>query len=347
MESGTNLAVLLNALEERNTFVESILQNIPIGIAVNKIDDGKTIVINKRFSEIYGWPESDLSDVSNFFKNLYPDEAYRNEIMGKVMCDIQSGDPARMAWDNITITTCCGEKRVINAKNIPLYDQNLMISTVMDVTNEHKQAAEIRRTKANQDALINGIEDMIWSVDPNLNLIAANDAFLEIMEAVTGKIVREGEPVLQKEFGEERLDKWRQYYERALKGERFTVNAQPHNPAHQTIRYSVISLSPMVNEAGTIFGVACHSKDVTQDTFNILALKQNELRIMQQNEQLMEIALINAHEIRRPVASILGLVHLLKDTNETEPTRELLQYLEMAANELDTIIKRIVDKTSA
>ncbi len=346
MKAETKQAHLLKALEERNTFIETILQNLPIGIAVNKIDDGKATVINKRFSEIYGWPDSDLTDVSSFFKKLYPDEAYRNEIMNRVMDDIRLADPEQMAWNNVTVTTRSGEKRVVNSKNIPLYDQNLMISTVMDVTNEYKQAEEIHRTKANLDALINCIQDMIWSVDTNMNLITANYSFLEMVESITGEPMREGDCVLFKEFGEERLNKWQQYYERALKGERFNVNNEHYNPIKHTIRYSSIALSPMIHDKGDIFGVACFSKDITQNILNINELKQNELRITQQNEQLTEIAEINAHEIRRPVASILGLTLLLKETGDIESAKEILQHLETTTEELDAIIRRIVDKTS-
>jgi PAS domain S-box-containing protein len=347
MATETDKTKLLKALEERNAFIETILQNLPIGIAVNKIDDGKATAINKRFNEIYGWPDQDLSDVSGFFNNLYPDEAYRNEIMGKVMGDIQSGDPERMVWNNVIITTRTGEKRIVNAKNIPLYDQNLMISTVLDVTKEYQQANEIRRTKTNQGALINGIQDMIWSVDANLHLITANYSFMEMVKSLTGEIIVEGDSVLLKEFGDERLSKWKRNYERVFNGEQFNINNEHYNPITRATRYSSISLSPMINDDGDIFGVACYSQDITQNTLNILELKQRESLITQQNEQLSEIAQINAHEIRRPVASILGLIHLLKESGETESTNELLQYLETAAEELDAIIKRIINKTSA
>jgi PAS domain S-box-containing protein len=79
---------------------------------------------------------------------------------------------------------------------------------------------------------------------------------------------------------------------------------------------------------------------------DITVLKQNELRIMQQKDQLMEIAMINAHEIRRPVATILGLIPLLdKNSIIDEENLEVLNHLEATTHELDTVIKRIIDKT--
>ncbi|HBX64916.1 MAG TPA: hypothetical protein DEG32_01665, partial [Balneolaceae bacterium] len=121
-------------LKERNDFIETTLENLPIGVAVNSIDAGETTLINKRFSEIYGWPKETLTDVNSFFEHVYPDEKYRKNMIEMVTADLSSKNPERMNWEGVKITTKTGEKKIINAKNIPVYDQNLMISTVVDVT---------------------------------------------------------------------------------------------------------------------------------------------------------------------------------------------------------------------
>ena len=79
---------------------------------------------------------------------------------------------------------------------------------------------------------------------------------------------------------------------------------------------------------------------------DITQMKENELRVLQQNEKLTEIALINAHEIRKPVATILGLVQLIdEDVLKTADDRQVLTHLKASAAELDEVIKRIIDKT--
>ena len=287
MKAQNDRGKLVKELEERNAVIKTVLQNIPVGIAVNKIDDGKVTVVNKRFSEIYGWTADDLTDIAGFFSKMYPDEAYRKEIMGRLMNDIQSGDPARMSWNGITITTQAGEKRVVNLKNIPLDDQNLMISTVLDVTPEFNQATEIRRTKANYEALINGTQDSVWSVDTELRIITANHSFLEMVKTITGRHVKAGDSVLVEVFDKEQLAKWQLYYERALKGERFTIKDQYYDPVKRTVEYSLISLSPMFNEENVLFGVACYSKDITRDTLNLLALEKTKADL----EKIMDSSL--------------------------------------------------------
>ena len=51
--------------------------------------------------------------------------------------------PTRMHWENIPVPNATGEIRYINAMNIPLLEQNLMVSTVQDVT--ERVRAELAR----------------------------------------------------------------------------------------------------------------------------------------------------------------------------------------------------------
>ena len=136
-----------NELGERNKYIETILDNLSIGVAVNKFDEGNATYINKKFEKIYGWPKEELADISNFFEKVYPDKQYRETIQQKITKDIESGDPSKMQWENIEITTQKGEKRVILAQNIPLFEQNLMISTVQDVTEMISVQRELERSK--------------------------------------------------------------------------------------------------------------------------------------------------------------------------------------------------------
>jgi PAS domain S-box-containing protein len=146
-------------------FIETTLENLPIGIAVNKINDGSVTFMNKQFYETYGWPKQDLINVINFFKKVYPDVSYREQIMQQVGSDMSSKDPERMIWEGITITTKTGEERIINAKNIPIYDQNLMISTVVDVTEKFNALKNLQLSNERYHYATLATSDAIWDWD--------------------------------------------------------------------------------------------------------------------------------------------------------------------------------------
>ncbi len=126
------------ALSEKTQFIQTVMDNLPIGVALNKTDDGSAIYMNRRFEEIYGWDGDEIKGVNDFFEKVYPDEVYREKIMSAIIEDLSSGDASRMHWENNTITRKDGSNAIVNAVNIPLPEQNIMVSTVMDVTSERK-----------------------------------------------------------------------------------------------------------------------------------------------------------------------------------------------------------------
>ncbi len=83
----------------------------------------------------------------------------------------------------------------------------------------------------------------------------------------------------------------------------------------------------------------------------VLALDINdrllaEKRILAQNQKLREIAHLQSHNVRRPVASIMGLVNLFDRTNpENELNGVVIDKLDVVCRELDGTIHQIVEKT--
>jgi len=284
---------LVSELKERNVFIETILKNIPIGVAVNRIDSEKLTLMNKQFSEAYGWDENDFEDVKSFFSKVYPDESYRQEIAGKVMADIDSRDITRMQWNGISVTTKSGGQRIVNARNIPIYSQNLMISTVCDVTEEVRKTEEIKRIKTSQEALINGNNDFIWSVDRDMRLITQNKRYIQFVELLNGKAIAEGDDALFEGLGPKGIADWREYYKRGLAGERFTTKTSAYDEINGIWRYGLVSINPMYNAENEVFGVSCYVKDVTDETLNLIELQRtkSELEKIMQSSQDMIISL--------------------------------------------------------
>lgn len=140
-------------LKEEKLFIELTLDNLPIGIAVHRTDTGQRTFMNKNFAGVYGWPVEQLTDVDTFFNCIYPDPEYRRAIKSQIVADIESGDPERMRWSNIEITTESGEKRIVNALNIPVPHKNLMISTVDDITEKYYAQQIVLESKNQLEAL--------------------------------------------------------------------------------------------------------------------------------------------------------------------------------------------------
>jgi PAS domain S-box-containing protein len=79
---------------------------------------------------------------------------------------------------------------------------------------------------------------------------------------------------------------------------------------------------------------------------DVTAKKNYEAEVTRQNEILRLIAWKQSHEVRRPVANILGVLNLLENKlSHAIDERELMRHLRLSANELDDIIRSIVRLT--
>jgi PAS domain S-box-containing protein len=77
---------------------------------------------------------------------------------------------------------------------------------------------------------------------------------------------------------------------------------------------------------------------------NITLRKEKEEEVNRQNAKLREIAWISSHEIRRPVASIMGLMYLMNLTDDLKEREELMAMVNQCTEELDQIVHTINDK---
>ena len=77
---------------------------------------------------------------------------------------------------------------------------------------------------------------------------------------------------------------------------------------------------------------------------DISKLKQSANQILKQNRRLREIATINSHHIRKPLANVLGIISALQYA-DSEQVSELLSMLDESGQELDKIIRKIAKKT--
>lgn len=73
-------------------------------------------------------------------------------------------------------------------------------------------------------------------------------------------------------------------------------------------------------------------------------LKQQEESLKHQNNILRDIAWIESHEIRRPLASILGLVELANNCKTEQELTQILSFLKFSGDELDQMIRKITGR---
>jgi PAS domain S-box-containing protein len=441
---------ILKEIAEANAFLEDIFQHLPVGVAVIKIDDGSVVMMNKIFSDICGWPQEMITDLTDFFFKIFPEKPYRDEITAKIQDDTASGHIDRMSWRGLKIATRTGEMRFVNIKNIPLHSsQNLMITTVTDVTENTLELQALESVKNDFQKIMDSSVDMIFSIDERDIILSVNAASERILgyepEELIGKPlfdfiyppdkektlrmvakIKDGRKMTNVEnhyvhkngsivpliwsavadnaekirYGIARdateIKKSRAALVESERLYRYLFDNNPlpiciwdfkshrfvecneeflkkyEYPKEELLRLTIddirppedLSLIARATRSEKAYGKRHHQvwrhKKKTGEIMYMdicgqlidyngrrvsIVVAQDITTLKKQHERLNEIAFINSHEIRRPVASILGLMPFFKQTTDQNPDAELLLHFEAAIKELDAIIKLIINKT--
>ncbi|MEO7215649.1 PAS domain S-box protein [Mucilaginibacter sp.] len=119
--------------------------------------------------------------------------------------------------------------------------------------------------------------------------------------------------------------------------------------------YKISGVIRHMKKSGEVIMVDIKSANIQYQGKNARIILANDITdrlkyinaIEQQNEKLKEISWMQSHLVRAPLARIMGLVPLLSDAIDTPEAREqIMEYLKLSANELDSVIGDITDKTN-
>ncbi|MBL7911261.1 MAG: hypothetical protein JNJ41_09435 [Bacteroidia bacterium] len=122
------------------------------------------------------------------------------------------------------------------------------------------------------------------------------------------------------------------HFQKTLKGE-YIITENLIGPCNSKVWYK-IDFHPLIIDDITIA--------VSISVRNINDKKKKDLKIQEQNALLGDIIFSLCHDVRGPVATILGLTSLLDKPELSEKNKEIVEYLEIATKNLDKIITKVV-----
>lgn len=134
----------------------------------------------------------------------------------------------------------------------------------------------------------------------------------------------------------------------APEGVRFYAGSAIHvNTGHKIGSLCVIDIKPKELTAIQLKTLEVLSRQATilmEYELSKKLLKEQLEDIEKQNQMLMNISKVQSHEFRGPVASLLGIMNMIKD-DDYVASKEYLQLMENAINTLDERIHLIVEYT--
>jgi PAS domain S-box-containing protein len=182
--------------------------------------------------------------------------------------------------------------------------------------------------------LVECMEDPMWIVCPDYNILECNAAFTHWCEHFTGRKIGKGDHVLLNGDHKGYAEKFDVCYKLAFGGKDFksVEDMQIRGATH----YTSVSFKPIFDVAGTVIAVGCTARDITEQ-------RKHLFKIEKQNSTLREIAFIESHKIRGPVATILGLEQFFNYENLSDPVNsEIMEGVKTVTMELDLFIREVV-----
>ena len=171
----------------------------------------------------------------------------------------------------------------------------------------------------------------------NLEIIFCNKPYQDYVYQISRTSPRPGDYVLGEWGSDDFIALRTNDYKRALAGESFITVVEEKFGGE--VMYKEFSNNPIIDHEGKITGVNCIARDISEQ-------RRQFMKIQQQNEKLKEIAWIQSHGVRAPVAAILGLIELFDyEAEGNDYNVEILEMLKKATHDLDVVIKKVVEKT--
>jgi PAS domain S-box-containing protein len=300
---------------------------------------GNFTYVNRQFTKTFGYSKSDIIG-HHFSETTIPQEVYKCEEAfvnclshpGKIVKLIhkkpdKQGFLHDTEWEFISIVDDAGN--VVEIQGVG-----------QDISRQLQVREEVMQIKNSLEALINNTEDHIWSVDRERRYMYMNQAYIKQIHYLTGVEPQKGSYCYKHSgFTQQIIDEWNVYYKRALSGERYAIVNESIDLIGGKRLYFEVNFNPIYAAGGEIIGVGCFGHDIT----NRLKIQQE---LINQNERLRNIASLSSHELRRPVASMLGLISLIDRENFFNPDNEdIIGHLLTVSKEIDEAIRLIVDST--
>lgn len=198
-----------------------------------------------------------------------------------------------------------------------------------------KNNTELQTANEKLESVLESVSDMKFLLDLQGEILLLNKTAKAGIGFFMGRTLQVKDNILDL-VAPERIGEFSQAFYQALKGN-IVIMEKSFTKNDITYWYRV-EYHPVWNQEKEITNVALSFTDIS-------TLKNAQVTLEMQNKDLQEIAFIQSHELRGPLASIMGLVSLFKNHYPTDNFNgELIEKIRVSSEKLDEVIFKIVAK---
>jgi two-component system, sporulation sensor kinase E len=319
---------MLKSLEQVQNFL--FLKN-PLPMWIYEEEKMRFLAANHAATKVFGYSEAEFI-LNPMFNVCLPNEyahflGYLKQLSSETN-QVQEWSFRTKAGDPIWV--------VIHTYSLDESNPNLKVMLASDIRPQKLIQDKLQACYADFDSLFESSIQIKYLFDTNYTILKANRKAYESAVLVFEQEISLKQSILKYIRGEENRSGFIADFEEARKGKKIHYELNFKTTRNQTLWYEINYL-PILNHQLEVDKILLSMHDITEK-------KQIELKVAQQIQDLQEFAFLTSHELRRPLANILGLTSIFNHNNlADEFNAKIIQHLEFTALQLDEIIHKMND----
>ncbi len=292
--------------------------------------------LNNKFTEHFGYTHEELPDIESWFSLAYPDETYRqkvrDEFYTQVLPMVRKGEESIALEREITCKD--GSIRSVIVHFSPVGDRGFLI--VNDITDIKRTESALRQSEGRIKGIYHNLAAGIEVLDSNGVLIEVNDK----LAAMLGYTIQEliGKSPLEFTHPDD-LETSQEFLEKALQGQVGTYRREKRYIRKDGSSFwGDLSFTQVVDSSGKVI------EDIGI-IFDITERKAIEQQLREVNRDLEGFVYSVSHDLRTPLAPIIGYAEYLSETYQDkldENGLDCLREIEQAGNRMLTLIEDLL-----
>ena len=209
--------------------------------------------------------------------------------------------------------------------------------TIQDITERKHAEDSLQKSEANLRTIFDNTETGYVLLDADLNIVSFNRPVHKFSIEHLQRPVLEGTCAVDY-FSEDKRDDVRRSLQIALRGASPTYEVSfPQTDGYD--KWYHASYHPVWNTGRKILGVIMGITDITERKISELQEKKITADLLQRNKDLEQFTYIISHNLRAPVANIIGVSNILNDHDLTpEEKSEFMEAMSTSVKKLDNVI---------
>lgn len=312
---------LLNDLKIQHEKFYKAFHSSPSAILLTGLENGKIIEVNGNFASMTGYENNEVIGKTSLEIGLWELESARS-----LFVDILT-DKGIVKDKEYRFRRKDGEifYGLISSEIIQINEENLLISTITDISLRKKIEEDLIQSEAKFRILLEESTDPIFSFSANGRYLYVNKAFAngvgKMPEEIINKTIWDVFPPGE---ARKRVAALTEVIESGIEK---VIEVKVHS--HGADSYYLTTISPIKNRQGTVETVICSSKNITERKATEEKLENYALQLTIANDTKDKFFSIIAHDLKGPVNVILGFSELLAEKLVRYKNRAIKEYAEI------------------